>query len=151
MLPRPESSYVILVVDDDPDLLPFLETALQLKSDFQILTATNGLEAIEKFYDYHPDCVLIDMRMPQLDGVQVVRILRGDPETADTPVVMLTAMIQDSDHFAGMAAGADMYIAKPVEPDVILGAIRGAISLSGDERALRLQHLAEEQPSLEAR
>jgi OmpR family response regulator RpaB len=144
MLPRPESEYTVLVVDDDLDLLPFLVDTLSLKSAFQVVTAADGVQALERFEEHHPDCVLIDVRMPHLNGVQVVRALRGDPATADVPVVILTALVMDRDRFAGLAAGADQYLVKPVEPDEIVAALRQAIALSAQERAERYHTYAQQ-------
>ncbi len=144
MLPRPESEYTVLVVDDDLDLLPFLVDTLSLKSAFQVVTAADGVQALERFEEHHPDCVLIDVRMPHLNGVQVVRALRGDPATADVPVVILTALVTDRDRFAGLAAGADQYLVKPVEPDEIVAALRQAIALSAQERAERYHTYAQQ-------
>jgi CheY-like chemotaxis protein len=135
MLPRPESDYTVLLVDDDIDVLPFLVDVFSLKTQFTIVTAEDGVEALERFAEHHPDCILIDMRMPHLDGVQVVRALRGDPETADIPIVMLTAMVRDTDRYAGMAAGVDLYLIKPVMPDQIIAALKEVMALSPEERA----------------
>ena len=135
---------VILVVDDDHDILPFLIETLRTLTPYAIEFATNGLEALERYDAVHPDCVLIDVKMPILDGVQVVRALRGDPASAETPIVILTAMAQDKDRFAGMAAGADQYLVKPVEPRTIVTAIDRALHLTETTRDDRLRQMTDD-------
>jgi DNA-binding response OmpR family regulator len=136
----------VLVVDDDLDLLPYLATSLRELSEFEIITATNGADALERFFAVQPQCVVIDVRMPLLDGYQLVRALRGDPASAMTPLVILTAMVQDKDRFAGLAAGADQYLLKPVKPLELIKAITAAIALDQGERLRRYERLAQEPP-----
>nr|MBA3826633.1 response regulator [Ktedonobacterales bacterium] len=90
-------TYRVLVVDDDLDLLPYLETSLRELSEHEIITANNGADALELYFTHRPHCVVIDVRMPQLDGYQLVRSLRGDPASAMTPLIILTAMSKDKD------------------------------------------------------
>src|SRR6185437_13612823 len=124
-----KETYRVLVVDDDLDLLPYLATSLRELSDYTIITATNGAEALERYDEVRPHCVVVDVRMPGLDGYQLVRALRGDSATAATPLVILTAMTKDKDRFAGMAAGADQYLLKPIKPLDLIQAIERAIAL----------------------
>ncbi len=137
--------YRVLVVDDDLDLLPYLATSLRELSDFTIVTATNGIEALERFDEVRPHCVVVDVRMPGLDGYQFVRALRGDAATASTPLVILTAMSKDKDRFAGLAAGADQYLLKPIKPLDLIKAIEQAIALDHAERQRRYEQLAQQQ------
>jgi CheY-like chemotaxis protein len=81
--------------------------------------------------------------MPGLDGYQLVRALRGDPETADIPLVILTAVAQDKGQLSGLAAGADQYLTKPVSPQSLIAAIQQAMTLGQQERMRRLRVLAE--------
>lgn len=134
----------VLVVDDDRDLLPFLETTLRELSDFEVFVADNGIAGLERFSEVRPHCVVVDVRMPGLDGYQFVRALRGDPATAEAPLVILTAMAQEKDRFAGLAAGADQYLLKPIKPIALLAAIERAIALGYTDRHQSYQELAEE-------
>src|ERR1051326_6436284 len=109
-------AYTVLIVDDNPLLLQFMQDALQELGDFNVVTATNGIDGLEQYYLIHPACVVIDVKMPGLNGYQLVRALRGDPETSQTPLILLTALAQDMEQLAGLAAGADQYLRKPVEP-----------------------------------
>jgi CheY-like chemotaxis protein len=138
--------YRVVVVDDDLDLLPYLETSLRELSDFAIFSATNGAAALERCYEVQPHCVVIDVRMPQLDGYQLVRALRGDAATATTPLILLTAMAQDKDRFAGLAAGADVYVLKPVKPLDLIAIIQRAITIDDAERQRAYSHLAQQPP-----
>ncbi len=142
-----EGAYTVLIVDDNPLLLDFMQDALAELGDFTVVTAKNGIEGLEQFYQIRPDCVVVDIKMPGLTGYQLVRALRGDPETTGTPLILLTALAQDTDQLAGLAAGADQYLRKPVEPLELVQAIYQAVHLSNEERHERLRDLAEEQAS----
>ena len=143
----PTEPIPVLIVDDNPDLLKMYQMTLPLLSNdaFAITVAPDGVAALEMFFaaSPRPACVVIDVKMPGMDGYQLVRALRGDPETADTPLVILTAMAQDYQQFDGLAAGVDQYILKPVEPSELIEAIQRAITLSTEEREQRFRKLAE--------
>jgi two-component system alkaline phosphatase synthesis response regulator PhoP len=114
-----------------------------------VVTAQNGAIGLERFYDVRPQCVIIDVKMPELDGYQLVRVLRGDPETADTPLIILTAMAQDQNRLAGLVSGVDQYLIKPVTPRDLLAAIQKSLQATHDERLLRLRQLVEADSSAE--
>lgn len=137
--------YTILIVEDNPQLREFLQDVLQELGEFTIFTAADGVEGLEEFYQVHPDCVIIDVKMPGLNGYQLVRTLRGDSETATTPLILLTAMVQDKEQFAGLAAGADQYLRKPIDPVELIQAIYQAVQLSDEERQRRVQMLVDGQ------
>lgn len=136
----------VLIVEDNPDLLDLLLMALPRLGPFSVVGVSDGISGLEQFYALHPQCVVIDIRMPGLDGYQLVRALRGDPETAATPLIILTALAQQKDQFAGLAAGADLYLIKPVTPQDLVAAIRHVIALSEADRLQRLEMLLEEEP-----
>src|SRR5579862_8001568 len=93
----------VLVIDDNIDLLEVLAEGLELAGPFNVMTASDGMQGLELCLIYHPDCVVIDVKMPQLNGYQLVRALRGDAETVEIPLILLTALAQDYERFAGMA------------------------------------------------
>lgn len=139
-----EALKTVLIVDDNPLLLEFMQDALQELGNFSVVSAANGIEGLEQFYQIRPACVVIDVKMPGLNGYQLVRALRGDPETAQTPLILLTALAQDTDQLAGLATGADQYLRKPIDPLELVQAIDQAIQLSAEERIQHLLSLADE-------
>lgn len=141
-----DTRYTILLVDDNPALLKALTISLEALGNFTVVGATDGVEGLEQFYIVRPHCMVIDIKMPGLDGYQLVKALRGDPETWDTPLVVLTALAQDRDRFAGVAAGADAYLVKPVKPQDLAAAIHQAIATSAVERTRRMRDLVDMPP-----
>jgi DNA-binding response OmpR family regulator len=133
--------YKVLIVDDNHDLLTLITESLALLGDYEVETADNGADGLVRAVELRPDCVVIDVRMPGLDGYQLVRALRGDPDTASLPLVILTALTQEYHRFAGLLAGADHYLTKPVKPPELVAAIEETIRLSQAERRQRLQRL----------
>jgi CheY-like chemotaxis protein len=140
-----EPHRTILVVDDNPDLLELLREGLS--DHFTILLARNGAEGLTAVAEAHPDCAIIDIRMPDIDGLQLVRALRGDPTTRDMPLIILTALPEDQGLLPGLLSGADRYLTKPVLPSELIPAIRDVIALSVAERGRRLRSLAEGEDS----
>ena len=140
----PGTRYTVLIVDDNEQLLASLTFALKALGGFRIEVATDGAEGLIKAMELQPDCMVIDVKMPEIDGLRLVRALRGDPETADIPLVMLSALVQPADQALGMYAGADQYLTKPAKPQVVIEAIRRAIALTAEQRRRRLRNLADE-------
>lgn len=140
----------VLVVDDNPRLLAFISDALYELGNYIVATARDGIQGLELCFALRPDCMVIDVRMPGLDGFQLVRALRGDPASASTPLIILTAMAQDSQRLAGLLAGVDQYLVKPVDPLELVAAIQQAIALGDQARWQRMQALADAQDDEEA-
>jgi CheY-like chemotaxis protein len=131
----------ILIVDDNHDLLALITESLTMLGSFTVVTADNGADGLARAVELRPDCVVIDVRMPGIDGYQLIRALRGDPETAALPLVILTALTQDRYHIAGLLSGADQYLTKPIKPPDLVAAIQGSIRLSEADRRARLEAL----------
>ena len=112
----------ILVVDDEDDILNFLELVLGEKG-FDVVTASGGQEALTKAQLERPDLVLLDIMMPQMDGWEVLKLLRVDEETAEIPVAMLSARTEARDRVQGLQEGAIDYICKPFSLQELLGKI----------------------------
>jgi DNA-binding response OmpR family regulator len=102
----------ILVVDDEDDILHFLELVLREKG-YEVATASGGHEALTKAQIERPHLILLDIMMPQMDGWEVLKLLRVDEETADIPVAMLSARTEAKDRVQGLQEGAIDYICKP--------------------------------------
>jgi CheY-like chemotaxis protein len=136
--------YTVLIVDDNDELLESLRFALTALGPFVIATASDGAEGLERACELRPHCIVIDVKMPGVDGLQLARALRGDVETGSIPLVILSALIQEKDQAVGMLAGADQYLTKPTKPQELVAAIQQAIRLSQEERFRRLQALASE-------
>jgi two-component system alkaline phosphatase synthesis response regulator PhoP len=137
-----EPTATVLVVDDNEDLLASVSLALKTLGKFRVLVAHDAIEGLEKAVNDQPDCMVIDVKMPEIDGLQLLRALRGDQATAHIPLVVLSALVQPLDERAGMYAGADQYLPKPTKPAVLVEAIRRAIALTDEERQRRLWDLA---------
>ncbi len=112
----------ILLVDDEPDILEFLNYNLK-KEGYQVFLAGNGKQGIEMARKELPDLIILDIMMPEMDGIETCRLLREFPEFKDTMIVFLTARNEDYSQVAGFGVGADDYITKPVKPQVLLSRI----------------------------
>ncbi|MDY7040591.1 MAG: response regulator [Chloroflexota bacterium] len=119
----------ILIVDDNPNALKLVGYALH-KEGFEIALAQNGPDALDKAEANPPDLVILDIMMPEMDGYEVCRRLRATPQTAHTPVIMLTAKSQVEDRVMGFQAGADEYVTKPVLPAELVARVRALLARS---------------------
>lgn len=119
----------ILLVDDEPDILEFISYNLK-KEGFEVQTALNGREAIEKAKEMRPDLILLDVMMPEMDGMETCAELRGIEALKNTFVTFLTARGEDYSQIAGFDAGADDYIIKPVKPRVLVSRIKAMLRRS---------------------
>ncbi len=144
-----ESPFTVLIIDDDLDLLPFLADTVRLLTPYTVVTAENGVIGLEQVFACSPHCVVVDVKMPEIDGYQFVRAIRGDPLTAGIPIIMLTALGKEKDRFSGLASGADKYLQKPAEPADLVAAIEEVIQMGDAERKARMKLLADApQPGL---
>lgn len=123
----------ILVADDDEDIRAYLEITLQL-AGFEVLLATDGVEALQVARTGHPDVVVLDVMMPNLDGLTALRQMREDPRTSHLPVMLLTAKVQTGDAIIGLDAGADDYLTKPFDPDELVARVRAAMRRADTQR-----------------
>jgi two-component system sensor histidine kinase ChiS len=120
----------VLLVDDDPVIVRLLEVNFRL-GGFRVEGAFRGEEALEKAHANRPDAVVLDVMMPGLDGYEVCRRFRKDPDLAGVPVVFLTARAQDEDIAKGKSLGVVEYVTKPFDPESLVETIRRAISAGG--------------------
>ncbi len=112
----------ILIVDDEEDILTFLELVLHERG-YDVVTASGGHEALTRAQLDRPDLVLLDIMMPQMDGWEVLKLLRVDDDTAHIPVAMLSARTEARDRVQGLQEGAVDYICKPFSLQELLGKI----------------------------
>jgi diguanylate cyclase (GGDEF)-like protein len=124
----------VLVVDDDEDIRAYLEVTLELAA-FEVLQAANGAEGLEMARVDQPDLVLLDVMMPGMDGLEVLRQLRADVRTNHLPVILLTARVQSDDTIEGLERGADDYVTKPFDANVLVARIQSALRRADLQRA----------------
>jgi diguanylate cyclase (GGDEF)-like protein len=125
----------VLVVDDDVDIAQFIETNLKIEG-FDVLVAHDGAEALDLIGSALPDLALLDVMMPKLDGIEVVRRLRSSASTASLPVIMLTSSWQPADKVVGLTAGADDYMVKPFDTLELVARVRSTLRRNADMRAV---------------
>src|SRR3990172_1392785 len=108
----------ILVVEDEEDIVELLRYNLA-KEGYQVSSASSGEKALESVHSKAPDLIVLDLMLPGVDGFELCRRLKGNPQTAHIPIVMLTARTQEADIVAGLEMGADDYVTKPFSPRVL--------------------------------
>ena len=129
----------VLVVDDLEPNVKLLEAKLRAEY-FDVTTALSGQEAVKKARDEQPDIILLDVMMPGMDGFEACRIMKSDPETAHIPIVMVTALDQQADRVAGLQAGADDFLTKPVEDVALFARVRSLSRLKVMTDELRMRY-----------
>jgi len=116
----------ILVVDDDKDVVRLMRAYLE-QSDFEVLVAYNGETAMHILRRERPDLVLLDLMLPDHDGWEITRWMRREPLLQQTPVIMLTARVSDTDKIVGLELGADDYVTKPYNPREVVARVRARL------------------------
>ena len=127
---------VVLVVDDEEDVVVLCRVNLEFEG-YEVIEAGNGEDAIAKVREHRPDVVLLDVMLPRLDGWQVLAAIKADPELHDTPVVLLTARMQDDDQIRGWSAGAADYITKPYSPLTLSQVLQDVLATTPEEEERR--------------
>ena len=112
----------ILIADDEPDIVEIIQYNLT-KEGYEIVTANDGDDAIEKAKLSQPDLIILDIMMPRKNGVEVCEILRAQPAFKDTLIVFLTALSDESSHVKGLETGADDYVSKPISPKILVSRV----------------------------
>ena len=141
------SRQLVLIVDDTPDNIDVLANIL--KADYEIKAAINGERAIRIAQtEPKPDIILLDIMMPGIDGYEVCRQLKANPETADIPVIFITARDDEADEKRGLELGAVDYIAKPISPPLVIARVRNHLLMKKQQDQLKqsisvLEHEAE--------
>lgn len=113
----------ILIVEDEQDILQLIKLYLE-KEGFRTLLATTGLDGLQKAKQEKPDLVILDLMLPEIDGLEVCKRLRSAPDTAMLPIIMLTAKAEESDTIIGLELGADDYVTKPFSPKTLVARVK---------------------------
>ncbi len=127
MADLPASKRTIMVVDDDPEIVGVVRTILE-QTDFNVISVYSSLEIFASLEEQKPDLILLDIIMPQMDGLEALTRLRENPETASIPVILLTAKVQHDDVLGGYKMGADYYLTKPFTNSQLLTGIKLLLS-----------------------
>ena len=122
----------ILLVDDEPDILEIVGYNLSSEG-YQIITAENGFEAVKKAKKEKPHLIILDVMMPEMDGIEACEQIRKNPDLNDTIITFLTARGEDYSQLAGFEAGADDYITKPIKPKVLVGKVKALLRRMKEE------------------
>ncbi len=132
----------ILIADDEPDILEILKFNLD-NEGYEVITAKDGDEALEKARRNQPDLVILDVMMPKKNGVEVCQILRSQPAFNETLIIFLTAVNDEGTHIKGLETGADDYISKPISPKVFLSRVNALFRRvdKSDARILTIDNL----------
>jgi DNA-binding response OmpR family regulator len=132
----------VLIIDDSPMIVELIRSVVTLNGSYAALVAYDGVAGLELFYRERPDCVIVDVKMPRMDGYQVVRCIRGDNASANTPLIILSALNEEADHLTGLLSGVDEYLAKPFKPSTLRETLERVMSITPEERTHRIEHLA---------
>jgi two-component system, OmpR family, phosphate regulon response regulator PhoB len=116
----------VMIVEDEPDIRDLLTFHLE-RDGFQVVRAVTGTEALRQVHLTPPDLVILDLMLPQMDGLEVCRRLRSDGATATLPIIMLTAKGDEVDRIVGLEIGADDYIVKPFSPKEVIARVRAVL------------------------
>ena len=122
----------ILLVDDEPDILEIVGYNLS-NEGYQIITAENGVEAVKKAKKELPHLIILDVMMPEMDGIEACEMMRKNPDLKDTIITFLTARGEDYSQVAGFDAGADDYITKPIKPKVLVSKVKALLRRFKDQ------------------
>lgn len=121
-----------MLVDDEPDILEIVGYNLSSEG-YQIVTAENGLEGVVKAKKYKPQLIILDVMMPEMDGIEACEKIRNIPELSETVITFLTARGEDYSQLAGFEAGADDYITKPIKPKVLISKVKALLRRFKDD------------------
>jgi CheY-like chemotaxis protein len=125
--------YTVLVADDEPEVVSLIQIVLETEG-YEVRSAINGREAIEKAKSMRPDLILLDVRMPEMTGLHVLDHLRNDPSSNSTPVIMLSVVVTEPEIRTALDHGAIAYLSKPFEIRELLWLVNRVLTMSEFER-----------------
>jgi DNA-binding response OmpR family regulator len=132
----------VLVIDDSPTIVDVVRRTLEMQGKYAVVVARDGVEGLEQFHREHPDCVIVDVMMPELDGFQFTRAVRGETSSSQTPLIILTALSSPDTRLTGLLSGADEYLTKPFRPNDLCATLERVLALTPEQREQRLMNLA---------
>lgn len=130
----------ILIVDDDNSIIEIVRAYLE-QAGFSVLTASNGNAAMQTLHHEKPDLLILDLMLPDRDGWDIISSIRNDRRLAKTPIIMLTARVNDSDKIVGLELGADDYVTKPFNPRELVARVRALLRRQQLEQADQTAYL----------
>jgi response regulator RpfG family c-di-GMP phosphodiesterase len=141
--------HIVMIVDDNPVNLQILVEIL--KDDYDVVFATNGRDALDMAKMNHPDLILLDIQMPEMNGYEVITAIKSMPDMKGVPIIFLTAMSQQEDEAVGLKLGAADYITKPINPDLVRLRVCNHLELKSQRDLLKQQRdiLAQKNEELE--
>ena len=128
-----KTKFKILLVDDEPDIIEIISYNLK-NADYDVFTAVNGIEAIKIAKKIEPHLIILDVMMPEMNGIEACEIIRNDPKIAKTLITFLSARGEDYSQIAGFNAGGDDYITKPIKPKVLMSKVKSLLRRISDEK-----------------
>ncbi len=126
-----ERKPTVLIVEDNEQNLELLKIYMEDVPEAEVITAGNGIEALEQIEAHAPDLVLLDIMMPRMSGFEVCKRIKGDPKTRDITVVMVTALNETSDIERAAKCGTDDYLSKPIDRQAMVNLVRSLLSTKG--------------------
>lgn len=132
----------ILVIDDSRTIVDVVRHAIEQLRHDAVVVASDGVEGLEQYERERPDCVVVDVMMPHLDGFQLTRLLRGDSGSRQIPLIIMTTLSDEDKRQTGLLSGADEYLVKPFTGHQLCDAIERAMAITPEERERRIKHLA---------
>jgi two-component system alkaline phosphatase synthesis response regulator PhoP len=133
----------ILIADDEPDILEIIQYNLK-KEGYEVATAKDGDDALEKAKTTKPDLIILDIMMPKKSGIEVCEILRSQPVFNDTLIIFLTALNDETSHIKGLETGADDFVTKPISPKVLISRVNALFRRTNKEiegKVLKIENL----------
>jgi DNA-binding response OmpR family regulator len=132
---------LVLLVEDDPDLRTLLLESLSFFGHFAVIGVADGISGLAQCVTLVPDCLVVDVKLPGLDGYQIIRAIRGDARTAAIPVIVLTALFAEHARFVGLASGADRFLQKPITAQALAAVIDEVMQLEPLHHVQQMQNL----------
>ncbi len=133
----------VLAMDDDQSIRELFIHALGSMQGYEVVIAADGAEGLQLFYRLRPDCVILDVQMPMMNGFQVLRAIRGDPASANVPVIILSVRAEEAYQRTGAYSGVDEYLPKPFKLNDLRESIARVLRITAEERERRMQRLAD--------